>query len=609
MARGRKPIPKTQKEISNSLVTPFDQRQGNPNNAEPAKNNRALQTSWKGDTTKPFTVGLQDIDEAIFYYFENIIKPVVTQNGERLTVPVLYASPEKWKSYQKDGYLRDLKGSLMAPLIIFKRESIDKNRAIANKLDANNPHNYAITPKRYSAGKAYSNFDVLNNRKPANEYYAVVVPDYITATYTFVIFTYYVEQLNKVVEAIQYASDSYWGNPERFKFRAMIDSFGFQTQLNETSERIVRSTFTVKLNGYLIPETVQKSTTAINKYFGKARLDFTLEGVDSAGGPGTGAPVLFTQQAPPPVYQSQPVAAVVGTPGAVAGTTPITFSDIPAPIPVTAPTASIPPTPPPTGSLYDVDYEAVLTYATTQGYTLPGLAQRALQSQLIQTLKTGSIWSQLDLFYIFATDGDSNFATLNWRNPSQYRAVPVNNPNFAVNTGFIGDGATTYLNPGWNATLGVNYTQASASHGVYTNEVGYSNGLINVDTGYHGGGSGGVFSIINTYITSPGGSKFEGFYINSPANNYLPSNLKLRAVTYANGNITPYYNATAQTPTTLFSSTPSSSPIYIMARGVPAPQWFANSLVEFKADFWGGYLDSTQIGILYAALNTYTAAI
>jgi hypothetical protein len=46
-----------------------------------------------------------------------------------------------------------------------------------------------------------------------------------------------------------------------------------------------------------------------------------------------------------------------------------------------------------------------------------------------------------------------------------------------------------------------------------------------------------------------------------------------------------------------------------MARGVPAPQWFANSLVEFKADFWGGYLDSTQIGILYAALNTYTAAI
>ena len=96
MAKQRKPIPKTQKEISNSLVTPYNPRQGNPNDADPDKNNRALQTSFKGDTTKPFTVGLQDIDEAIFYYFENVIKPVVVQNGQSLPVPVLYGSPEKW---------------------------------------------------------------------------------------------------------------------------------------------------------------------------------------------------------------------------------------------------------------------------------------------------------------------------------------------------------------------------------------------------------------------------------------------------------------------------------------------------------------------------------
>ena len=165
----------------------------------------------------------------------------------------------------------------MAPLIIFKRESIDKNRAIANKQDANNPHNYVITPKSYTPRNAYSSFDVLNNRAPEKEFHAVVVPDYITATYTFIVFTYYVEQLNKIVEAIQYASDSYWGNPERFKFRAMIDSFGFQAELNENDERVVRSTFTVKLNGYLIPNTIQKGTTAINKEYGKTSINFTLE--------------------------------------------------------------------------------------------------------------------------------------------------------------------------------------------------------------------------------------------------------------------------------------------------------------------------------------------
>jgi len=281
MAKQRKPIPKTQKEISNSLVTPYNPRQGNPNDADPDKNNRALQTSFKGDTTKPFTVGLQDIDEAIFYYFENVIKPVVVQNGQSLPVPVLYGSPEKWKSFQKDGYLRDLKGATMAPLIIFKRESIDKNRTIANKLDANNPHNYTITPKSYTSRNAYSSFDLLNNRVPEKEFYAVVVPDYITATYTFVVFTYYVEQLNKIVEAIQYASDSYWGNPERFKFQARIDSFGFQAQLNESDERVVRSTFTVKLSGYLVPNTIQKSSTAINKVYGVTRVNFTTEVVSS----------------------------------------------------------------------------------------------------------------------------------------------------------------------------------------------------------------------------------------------------------------------------------------------------------------------------------------
>lgn len=281
MAKERKPIPKTQKEIANSLIEPYDKQQGNPNNAIPSSKNRALQTSWKEDTTKPFNIGIQDIDEAIFYYFDNIIKPTVIQNGERLPVPVLYGDPEKWKTYQKDGYLRDLKGSLMAPLIIFKRDTIDKDRTVGNKLDANNPYNYGVMKKKYTSRNAYDNFAVLNNRKPEEQYYAIVVPDYVTITYSFVVFTYYVEQLNKIVEAIQYASDSYWGNPERFKFRARIDSFGFQTQLNESSERIVRSTFNLKLTGQIIPDILQKDVTAVNKVFSKTRIDFTLETTSS----------------------------------------------------------------------------------------------------------------------------------------------------------------------------------------------------------------------------------------------------------------------------------------------------------------------------------------
>jgi hypothetical protein len=277
--RLNKPTPKTQREISveqhNSTYVPA----GNPNYADPNVPgiNRALQTSWKGDNVKPFSVGLKDIDEAVFYYFENIIQPSVIQNGERLNVPVIYGSPEKWKSYQKDGYYRDQNGKIMAPLIMFKRDSLEKNRTIGNKLDANNPNNYSVSTKKYDSRNSYDNFKVLNNRIPERQFYATVIPDYITIKYTCIAFTYYVEQLNKIVEAMEYASDAYWGNPQRYQFKAMIDSFGFQTELVNNDERIVRSTFDIRLNGYIVPEILQKDINSLKKYTDTTKVIFSVE--------------------------------------------------------------------------------------------------------------------------------------------------------------------------------------------------------------------------------------------------------------------------------------------------------------------------------------------
>ncbi len=157
MARNyyRKPIPKTQREISEGLQSPYDAKRGNPNNANnpnqfPSVNtneanlpfNRSEKLSFKGDGTKPFSIGIKDIDETIMYYFNNVIQPSVLQNGERIPVPVMYGSPERWKSIQKDTYLRDKKGAIMMPIIVFKRDSLEKNRALSRKLDANQPNLY-----------------------------------------------------------------------------------------------------------------------------------------------------------------------------------------------------------------------------------------------------------------------------------------------------------------------------------------------------------------------------------------------------------------------------------------------------------------------------------
>lgn len=112
--KGRKPIPKTQKEILISQQEPYNPPDGavgfsaigNPN--EGKVSGRADQISFKGDTTKPFSIGIQDIDDAVFYYFQNVIKPYVIQDGSRIEVPIIYGSPEKWASFQKEGYFREI---------------------------------------------------------------------------------------------------------------------------------------------------------------------------------------------------------------------------------------------------------------------------------------------------------------------------------------------------------------------------------------------------------------------------------------------------------------------------------------------------------------------
>ena len=283
MAKQRKVTPKTQREISESLQEPLTPGgpgfapTGNPNDANTV--NRALQTSFKDDTVKPFSVGLEDLDWAVMYYFQNVIRPTVKQNGELIPVPVIYGSPEKWKSFQKDGYYRDLNGKIMAPLLMFKRNSIEKNRSITNKLDANQPNNVAVSIKKYSKQNAYSKFNILNGIKPEQTLYATVVPDYLTVTYDCAVITYYNDQLNKIIEAVEYASDAYWGDPERFKFKTNIDSFSSTVELSDSTERIVKSTFTLKMFGYIIPDTIQKDTSFVGKFSNRNKLVVTSETV------------------------------------------------------------------------------------------------------------------------------------------------------------------------------------------------------------------------------------------------------------------------------------------------------------------------------------------
>ena len=232
------------------------------------KINRGTLRSRDSDNAKNLSIGLMDIDGAIMFYFNNVIKPVVQENDESIKVPIMYSNPERWDKIQKNGHLIDNKKQLIIPLIVFKRTSIEKDTSMTvDKLDPKDPKLFYTFQKKYSKENRYDNFAVQQGLHKTRELYTVGVPDYVSVTYDFIVWTSYTEQMNKIIEKIIYSEGSYWGEDGKFKFRTSIDSYTDASEMSVNSERIIKTNFTVTLKGYLIPEefnnviTTQKHLT------------------------------------------------------------------------------------------------------------------------------------------------------------------------------------------------------------------------------------------------------------------------------------------------------------------------------------------------------------
>jgi hypothetical protein len=217
------------------------------------------------------------------YYFNNVIKPSVIINGNRTNVPIIYGSPERWKGVQKDGYFRDKEGKLQTPIIMFKRDSVEKRRDLGNKLDANSPQLYYTFQEKYSKRNQYDNFNVLQNIIPQKEFHTVVIPDYVTLQYSCIIWTDYITQMNKLIEMINYSSDSYWGDPERFKFNAKIDTYNNTVEVAQGENRSIKTNFGLTIQGYLVPDSLNKKLASNNtlKTYSKSIVSFGSELISS----------------------------------------------------------------------------------------------------------------------------------------------------------------------------------------------------------------------------------------------------------------------------------------------------------------------------------------
>ena len=244
--------------------------------------------------------------------------------------------------------------------------------------------------------------------------------------------------------------------------------------------------------------------------------------------------------------------------------------------------------PAPTGTSFDPDYQAVLNYATTQGYTLPSSGQQTLQNQLVLDLKSGGIWAKLDTFYAFATDGDSDFASINWKDPNTFELSEVNSPTFTPDVGFTGDGVSSYLDPSYNqGTDGVNWSNPNGSFGVLVDTPNSTNARSYV--GYDSSISTmrrGTAKLINSVLMTVDATT---------SNNFIHININSTQASL-------FYNGVQQaTSTGTFVDTGNMT--FLAEGGITS---FGNGTISIG--FFGGDLESEQSDF-YTAVNSYMTNI
>lgn len=240
-----------------------------------ATENRAENIRRDLDTTKDLTISLIDVDKTILNYLTNTINIHVLDNGSNIKVPVMYASPERWKALQRDGVLRDGQGKIQFPIITFGRTNVAKN---PDMMSPNRHLTYPVISK-YNEKNKYNPTWKIGNQAPVYQVYAVTIPDYVILTYEFICQTEFVEQMNTIIQNINWAAEDYWGDQKRFRFKVSVGDYSVSTESETSKDRVVKATFSIKVNAYLLNESFEQKKLTTSKILTKKKIVIGAETV------------------------------------------------------------------------------------------------------------------------------------------------------------------------------------------------------------------------------------------------------------------------------------------------------------------------------------------
>ena len=247
--------------------------------------------------------GLEDLDAAVFDLFNEQLPLFHTLKGERIRVPVIFATGERFAILRRKKPITDNTGALILPLVSITRNSIDNT---PQKGMANNEMFPEVIARRISENnlewRQQKNFEGFNSIKHTtksqkqgyslkpqlnNIYETLEIPPvkYFGCTYEIIIWSSFTQQMNKLLTAIM---SSYTLNPGRqFKiesrkgywFPAFIDSsFSQDTSYNDftDAERYVKHTLNLSATGYILAPNIEGGKIGLKSMVSAPKISFDV---------------------------------------------------------------------------------------------------------------------------------------------------------------------------------------------------------------------------------------------------------------------------------------------------------------------------------------------
>ena len=231
---------------------------------------------------KGFSIGVKEIDTAVIKHIRNIMKPKIKEQNEIISVPVLYGNEERWKSIKDRGTLRDKNGVIILPIIVIKRTSLAMNDQLPFSFD-NDVKGKFINVVRSSSGwsknNRYDRFAVLTGQQPVQEFVKTGMPDFVICSYSIVMMTSFIEQMNDLNNLWIEHLETYFGDQTSYRFLSSLSGdISNEVEMESQGERMIRNELTIEIKGYMIPEftdTIFGKTAELNRAYTPKKVSFS----------------------------------------------------------------------------------------------------------------------------------------------------------------------------------------------------------------------------------------------------------------------------------------------------------------------------------------------